>query len=551
MTDSPVRVRFAPSPTGYLHVGGVRTALFNWLYARKSGGAFILRIEDTDIQRNKEEATRIILDGLKWCGLDWDEGPDIGGPCGPYFQSQRLERYKEVAAALERAGRAYWAKKESAGPLPDWKIEKLKKQGQWDEDKAQAAADPRPALYLKLDLKGRQEVVFEDAVKDRLAKPADTYLEAGGATRDFVILRGNGMPVYNFACVVDDADMQISHVIRGDDHVENTFRQIFIYEALQSLPSPAAGEGRVASIPVFAHLPMIFNEEGKKISKRRDPVAITLYQNCGLLPEAFINFVALLGWSPGDDREMMPLHEIIREFSLDRVKNSAAQFALKRRRPPPVPAGGATTDPGIEAQIVEWLAECLVDSKLEWLNGEYMQKLPPDELLVRARPWLEKRGYVLSTKPPAWLKAVLALAQERSKTLKQLADKCQMFFKAPEKLDPNAVEKVLKRNDGLARLKEIREVLAGLQEWSAPALDLALKNFCEQKQQQLGNVAQPIRVALAGTAASPPIHDTLFLLGKDEALRRIDAAAAAVGSDALARAARPEPGPSRAQEDVR
>jgi glutamyl/glutaminyl-tRNA synthetase len=274
---------------------------------------------------------------------------------------------------------------------------------------------------------------------------------------------------------------------------------------------------------------MIFNEEGKKISKRRDPVAITLYQNCGLLPEAFINFVALLGWSPGDDRELMPLPEIIREFSLERVKNSPAQFALKRKRPPPVPAGGATTDPGIEALITEWLAECLVDSKLEWLNGEYLKKLAPDQLLARARPWLEKRGYDLSAKTPEWLKAVLALAQERSKTLKQLAEKCHLFFKAPEQLDPKAVEKVLKKNDGLSRLREIREVLAQIQDWSAPALDLALKTFCEQKQQQLGNVAQPIRVALAGVAASPPIHDTLYLLGKEETLRRIDAAVAHVG----------------------
>ncbi|MCY3020735.1 MAG: glutamate--tRNA ligase [Planctomycetota bacterium] len=517
MHPSSVRVRFAPSPTGYLHVGGVRTALFNWLYARKTGGKFVLRIEDTDIERNKEEATQIIIDGLKWCGLDWDEGPDVGGPYGPYYQSQRMGRYREVGEQLVKSGRAYWAKKESGGPPPEWRIEKLKKEGKWDEDWARAAADPNPALYLKPDLKGRSEMAFDDAVKGRIAKPAATWMEEDGKTaRDFVIMRGNGMPVYNFACVVDDVDMKISHAIRGDDHVENTFRQLFVYEALDHKP------------PVFAHLPMIFNEEGKKISKRRDPVAITLYQNCGLLPEAFVNFEALLGWSPGDEREMMPLQEITKEFSLDRIKASPAQFALKRKRPPPVPAGGATTDPAIEAQIVEWLAECLVGSKLEWLNGEYMKKLSLDELLARVAPFLAKCGYDLSDKAPGWLKAVLALGQERTKTLKQLAEKCSLFFKAPETLDPKAVEKFLKKNDGLALLKEVRGILARVAEWSAPALEQALQSFSEQKQRKFGDVAQPIRVAVVGVAASPPIHDTLYLLGQRETLRRIDAALAAV-----------------------
>ena len=513
MSNSSVRVRFAPSPTGYLHVGGVRTALFNWLYARKTSGKFILRVEDTDVQRNKDEATQIIIDGLKWCGLDWDEGPDVGGPYGPYYQSQRMDRYKHLGEELVKSGHAYWAKKEALGTLPDWKIEKLKKQGKWDEEKAQAASDPEPALYLKVDLKGRTELAFDDAVKGRLAKPAETWLEEDGKTgKDFVIMRGNGMPVYNFACVADDVDMKISHVIRGDDHVENTFRQIFIYEALGQKP------------PVFAHLPMIFNEEGKKISKRRDPVAITLYQNCGLLPEAFINFEALLGWSPGDGREMMPLSEIVREFSFERIKTASAQFTLSRKSPPPVPAGGATTDPEIEAQIVEWLSKSLVGSKLEWLNGEYMRKLTPDELLQRATPFLVKCGYDLTHISPGWLKSVLGMEQERSKTLKQVAENVALFLRPPTVLDPKAVEKVLKKNDGIALLREIRDVLANVEEWSGPALDQTLKDFCERKQQKMGNVAQPIRVALSGTTISPPIHDTLYLLGQQESLRRIDSA---------------------------
>lgn len=523
MSESTVRVRFAPSPTGYLHVGGVRTALFNWLYARKTKGKFILRIEDTDVQRNKEEATQIILDGLKWCGLNWDEGPDIGGPCGQYYQSQRIARYKEVAEELVKSGAAYWAKKEAGGPLPEWKIEKLKKQGKWDEEKAQAAGDPNPALYLKVDLKGRTEIAFDDAVKGRIAKPAETYQEepgadgAPGATKDFIIFRGNGMPVYNFACVVDDVDMRISHVIRGDDHVENTFRQLFIYEAWGK------------HIPVFAHLPMIFNEEQKKISKRRDPVAITLYQGCGLLPEAFVNFEALLGWSPGDDREVMSLEEMIREFSFERIKTSSAQFTLCRKRPPPVPAGGATTDAGLEAVIIDWMSESLVGSKLEWMNGEYMKKLTVDQLYERAKPFLQKQGYDLGHHAPGWLKGVLKLEQERSKTLKQLSENVKLFFVAPKELDAKAVEKFLKKNDGIAALKTARDLLAALPEWSGEAIDNALKQHCEAKQIKLGLVAQPIRVAIAGVAVSPPIHDTLQLLGQAETLKRIDHALSIAG----------------------
>jgi len=524
--SSTVRVRFAPSPTGYLHVGGVRTALFNWLYAKKTGGKFILRIEDTDVLRNKEEGIRIIMEGLKWCGLDWQEGPDIGGPFAPYLQSQRIERYKQVAAELEKSGMAYWAKKEAGGPMPDWKIEKLKKQGKWDEEKAQAASDPNPGLYLRIDLRGRSEITFQDAVKGSMSKPGETYLEPVDAasygntperlTKDFVIMRSNGMPVYNFACVVDDVDMEISHVVRGDDHVENTFRQMFIYEAWGKKP------------PVFAHLPMIFNEEGKKISKRRDPVAITLYQQCGLLPEAMIDFEALLGWSPGGDREILPIEEIIREFSFDRIKTAAAQFTLTRKTPPPVAAGGATTDPEIEAKIVDWLSQCLTGSKLEWINGEYMKKLTPAELLQRATPFLQKLGYDLSTQSPDSLQNVLKLEQERSKTLKQLAENVRLFFQAPAALDPKAVEKFLKKNDGLAMLKESRDVLAKIEEWSGQALELALNKLAEGKGQKFGNIAQPIRVAIAGVAVSPPIHDTIYLLGQQETLRRIDKALAEV-----------------------
>ncbi|MCZ7645594.1 MAG: glutamate--tRNA ligase [Planctomycetota bacterium] len=543
-----VRVRFAPSPTGYLHVGGIRTAIFNYFFARKLGGVFVLRIDDTDIKRHHDEAVQVILDGLKWMGLEWDEGPEKGGAYGPYFQGQRFERYKAVAKQLEDAGRAYWAKKEAPKELPAWKIEKLKKAGKWDEDRAEAAADPNPALYFKFHPGEPKEVVFRDAVWGEYRRPAEML-------DDYVILRGDGTPTYNFATVVDDIDMQISHVIRGEDHLANTPKQINLFEALG------------APLPVFAHLPMIHNDKAQKISKRRDPVAVTLYRDAGILPEALFNFLALLGWSPGDDRELMSKDEMTAAFDLERIKHAPAQFALARKRDLAEDAG--------EAERVGWLHESLPGTKLEWMNGEYLKKLPVDELLERVFPFLVNAGYPLRkgtyaifTLPhiegeseadkqvrfdealakaemepsifrtdtsgtdsnplenvivDGWLKRVLALEQERSRTLLGLAENVRLFFEPPKSYDSKAVAKFLEKNDGWAHLEAARALLGAASDWSPAALEQALNAYAESKGAKFGAVAQPLRVALAGVPVSPPIHDTLALLGKDEALRRIDA----------------------------
>lgn len=501
MSDLKPRVRFAPSPTGYLHVGGVRTAIFNYLFARKHGGTFILRIDDTDTKRNLEQATQIIIDGMKWVGLDWDEGPERGGNCGPYYQSQRFDRYKAAAERLEKSGRAYWAKKQIGDKLPDWKIEKMKKAGKWDEDMAKASQDPNPALYFKIHEGEPQDVMLEDAVWGRYSRPADVL-------NDYVLLRGDGTPTYNFATVVDDIEMGITHIIRGEDHLANTPKQINLYKALG------------APLPQFAHLPMIHNDKGEKISKRRDPVAVTLYQASGVLPEALFNFLALLGWSPGDDREILSKDEMIAAFSLERIKLAPAQFTLARKRDLKPEAD--------DAERAAWLAESLPGTKLEWMNGEYMKKSPLARLTADARPFLEQQGYDLSSIAPDRLEKIVSLEQERSRSLRQLAENLRMFFKAPDAYDPKAVEKVLRKGDGLAMLKDVRAMLDAQGDWLPHALEEALKKFMEAKNTKFGNVAQPIRVALSGTTVSPQIHDTLAVLGKAEALARIDKALAAV-----------------------
>jgi glutamyl-tRNA synthetase len=497
------RVRFAPSPTGYLHVGGVRTALTNWLFARQTGGTFILRIEDTDAARNREKAVRLILDELRRLGLDWDEGPEVGGPCGSYFQSERMDVYRKAMDQLLASGRAYWAKKEAAGPLPEWKVEKLKKAGQWDEERAAAATDPKEALYLKVDLKGRAELTFGDLIKGEMRKPADTY-------EDFVIARSNGMPVYNFACVVDDSAMGITHVLRGDDHVENTFRQILIAEALE------------APVPRFGHLPMIFNEQGQKLSKRRDPVAVTTFFACGILPEALFNYETLLGWSPGDDREFMKREEIVAAFSLERVKKSPAMFTLNRKREMPVlrldgEGNLDLTDP----LLVEWLSEALVNSKLEWLNGEHWKALSPAERLHRTQPFFAAAGYPLETRDRAWLSAVVEAVGERARTAKRMAEQAAVFFQAPREYNAKDVEKFLNKNNGWDLLAALRDRLSALSEWTAALLEETVQKISEERGLKTMAAAQPLRVALVGRAVSPAIGVTTFLVGREETVRRI------------------------------
>jgi len=430
--NDPVRVRFAPSPTGFLHIGGVRTALYNWLYARHTGGKFILRVEDTDRERSTEEAVRVILDGLAWLGLDWDEGP--------VFQSKRMGLYEEAARRLEADGRAYRSTKGAEG-------------------KGEA---------LVFRVPGRVTLEFDDAVLGKIRFERE-------AIEDFVLVRSTGMPTYNFACVVDDAEMGITHVVRGTDHVSNTPRQLLVYQALDLAP------------PTFAHIPMIVNEEGRKYSKRDGAVAVTDYAADGYLPEAMVNFLALLGWSPGGDREILPLEEIVKEFDLARVRKTPSQFDR---------------------------------TKFEWMNGKYIDALGDDEFIARAKPFMDAAGLDVSAKDAAWLARLAGLTKERVRTLKGLPDDTRFFF--TNDLPPTEkAQKQLAKEDAGRVLEVAAGALGACEPFTAAALEPALRGAAKEAGFGFKKLAQTIRAAVTGTTISPPIFDTLELLGREAALARL------------------------------
>jgi glutamyl-tRNA synthetase len=435
-----IRVRFAPSPTGDLHVGGVRTALYNFLFARHEKGTFVLRIEDTDQKRNREESLATIKEGLAWCGLSWDEGP--------HYQSLRLERYRELASNLEKDNRAYW---------------------QVDPEKGKA-------LYFRID---RGPCAWDDLVHG--PSRMDTTKD-----NDLVIIKSDGFPTYNFAVVVDDHDMEISHVLRGDEHYSNTPKQISLYRALGWEP------------PKFGHMPLIFAPDGTKLSKRETekynamglPVTVGDCRRLGYLPEAMVNFLALLGWSPGNDLELMTLPEMVEKFTIDRIGNTPAKF--------------------------------LVD-KLLFMNAHYIKKAPIDKLVELCRPYLEK-AYDLSNRPAGKIRTAVAQQQDRLKRLDEIV-KLTGFYFAPVTYDPAAVEKWL-TNGGFDVVRELRGELERAPDFSRERIETILKSVAGKRATKLGNVAQPLRVAVTGTAQSPPIHDVLDLLGRDEVLKRIDGALA-------------------------
>lgn len=432
-----VRVRMAPSPTGSFHIGTARTALYNWLFARHHGGTFILRIEDTDRERSTEEAVRVILDSMGWLGLGWDEGP--------HFQSQRVDVYKNSAEKLLAAGKA-----------------RLDDLGRPEKGKAVVFEVPQ------------KDVVFDDLVKGTIRKAAKDL------DPHIVLMRADGTPTYNFACVADDIDMAITHVIRGDDHVANTWKQLLVYEALEAKP------------PLFAHLPMIHNTRGRKLSKRDGAVAVTDYRRMGYLPEALANFLALLGWSPGDDTELMSREELTRRFDLDRVKSSPSQFDFE---------------------------------KFEWMNGRHIAGTSPEELASLVKPFIEEAG--LRAPSDEWLSGLVRIQRERMRTLRDLAEAARYFF--VEEVEPDGkARKLLARPGAAEALKAAREALAGLEPFEAPRIEAELRTLAESLSVGMGKVAQAVRAAVTGRAASPPIGETCELIGRKRCLARIDRALAAL-----------------------
>ena len=480
MTDAP-RVRFAPSPTGYLHVGGARTALFNWLYARGQGGTFVLRIEDTDRERSSDEMTQAILDGMAWLGLEWDEGP--------YHQADGFDRHSaDVDRLLERelAYRCFCTPEELAA-----KREELKNEYRYDRacyhvhaeesDRRAAAGEPFTVRFRVPE--GTTE--WDDVVHG-----VTTFDNA--SIEDFIILRTAGTPIYNLAVVSDDVDMRITHVVRGDDHIANTPKQILLYRALG------------APVPIFGHLPMILGPDGKKLSKRHGATAVGDYAGMGVLPEALFNFLALLGWNPGDEREVMGEAELVEAFSLERINKKAAVFDTE---------------------------------KLLWMNGQYLARKPAEEVLALVGPELVAEGLVSPADVearPEWLLTLVDLLKVRIRATTEFAKQARPLLGDVVEYDEAAVAKQWRDPATAERLRAVREALAAVEPWTPEAIEPVLREVAERLGVGLGKVAQPLRVALTGSAASPGIDQVLWLMGREKALRRVDAAVSRIESSGAA-----------------
>lgn len=455
-----VITRFAPSPTGYLHVGGARTALYSWLYARKNQGKFILRIEDTDLERSTPESVQAILDAMEWLGLHYDEGP--------YYQTKRFDRYREVAEQLLKEGKAYrcYCSKE--------RLEKLREEQMLNKEKprydgfCRNLTEPKEGPYVIRFKNPENGVVeFDDLIRGPL-KFSNTELD------DLIIARSDGTPTYNFTVVVDDWDMKITHVIRGDDHINNTPRQINILRALGAIP------------PLYAHVSMILGSDGKRLSKRHGAVSVMQYRDEGFLPEALLNYLVRLGWSYGD-QEVFSIPELIKLFDIRGINRAPAAFNPE---------------------------------KLLWLNQYYIKACDPAHVAKELKWHMDKLG-IDTTNGPALVEVVKAQA-ERAKTLKEMAEKSQIFYTDIQYND-EAVKKNL-TTDILPALKDIREGLANLNEWNKEFIHQVIVGTAEKLGLKMGKIAQPVRVAVTGDTISPPIDVTLFLLGNKRVIERLDGA---------------------------
>lgn len=486
MSDKPVRVRFAPSPTGKLHIGGARTAIYNWAFARANGGTFILRIDDTDPTRSTDENTQVILRAMRWLGLDWDEGPEVGGDYGPYFQTERLDVYRDAARKLVDEGRAYYC-----FCTPE-KLEADRKAAQERHDpfqgyqrtcrdidpaEAQRRVDAGEPYTIRIKVpQDRGDVVVHDAVH------GDVTFNARELD-DFIIFRSDGTPTYNFATVVDDADMGITHIIRGDDHLSNTPRQVMVYEALG------------APVPVFAHISMILGADGKKLSKRHGATSVEEYRDAGYLSDAFVNYLALLGWALDGETTIVPRDVLASRFSLDHVSKNPATF-----------------DP----------------EKLDWVNGQYLQAMDDStfssEVLM---PQLVAAGLETEGAPAhdsAWYDLLSSLLKPRTTLAPQVVEKARFLYEGDEvTLDEKSVSKNIAKEGVSTCLEAAREALEAIDAdgWHAEAIDAALEELPERLGVGKRKVFQAVRVAECGNQVSPPLGASMELLGRDASLARL------------------------------
>ena len=439
-----IRVRFAPSPTGYLHIGGARTALFNWLFARHHGGKFVLRIEDTDRTRNTEEAAVAIYEGLRWLGLDWDEGPHVGGDYGPYLQSERTDIYERHLKQLQDGGHIF----EDAG-----------------------------ALRFRSP---REHVVVNDLVCGKI----DFDLTNPGTHPDMTIRRPDGSWIFHFVNVIDDIEMKISHVIRGEDHLSNTPKHIELYRALG------------ATTPHFAHIPLILNRDGSKMSKRDEGARVATYMEQGYAPEAVRNYLCLLGWSPKDNREKIDIDEIVRLFELEKINRRNAAFDL---------------------------------DKCFWLNGQYIAQMSLERFMELARPFLEKDGIKVSDQD--YLRAVLAIVKEKIKLLSDVSEWTRYFFTEKYEFDAAAVQKVFGKPEAAERLIALRGEFAKIDNWNLEKIESILKTLAQKLGCKTGDLVHPARVAVSGRSVGPSLYHMLEVMGKERVLARFDRTIARLGAE--------------------
>jgi glutamyl-tRNA synthetase len=477
-----IRVRFAPSPTGFLHVGSARTFLFNWLYARHTGGTMVLRVDDTDVERNTQASLNSIFEGLRWLDLGWDE---------EYKQSERLQLHHDAANAIFQKGVAYrdftpaqGGERESFGSDGPWLFNAGMRELSKEESDRRAASGEKFALRFRVPRDTKREVAFKDAVYGDQAKSTADI-------EDFALLRSDGMPTYHLASCADDGDLRISHIIRGQDHLTNTFKHILIFQAL------------AAELPQFAHLPLLIAPDGTKLSKRKHGpvVSVTTYRDAGFLPEAFMNFLSLLGWSPKDNREVLSRQELVDAFSLEGINRANAVVNFKE----PATQPDDTFDP-----------------KALWLNAEHLRALPVEELARRLQPIVEEKGFHV---PQEKMLQITRLVRERIRLLNEvmsvadfiLADELPPYDHAeliPQKGDANMAVSVLKR---------AREILANT-EFTHDSLEQALRAASQELKIKAGQMFQPIRVAVCGRKNAPPLFETLEVLGKDKVIARLDQA---------------------------
>ncbi|MGI6641713.1 MAG: glutamate--tRNA ligase [Limnochordia bacterium] len=480
---SKVRVRFAPSPTGFLHVGGARTALYNWLFARHHGGTFVLRIEDTDLARSTEESVRGILDGMRFLGLDWDEGPEVGGEYGPYFQTERLELYHKYVQQLMEVGRAYECFCTPEELEAQRQAQREQKLDIHYDGRCRHLTEEQKAAYRA---EGRKPVVRFVSEKEGQTEIPDlirgSVVFQNSQIDDFVIVKSDGVPTYNYAVVIDDALMEITHVVRGEDHIPNTPKQIQLYKAL-GFP-----------IPEFAHIPMILGSDKTRLSKRHGATSVMQFHDEGYLADAMVNYLALLGWGYDDSQTLFSRDELIEKFSLERVSKNPAVFDFQ---------------------------------KLQWMNGVYIRELTLDEFYDHAFPHLQKAGLVPaepSEEEQQLIKTVLKELQSRVKLISEVVEMSRYFFTDDFPYNEEAVRKVLGKGDAKGVLEYLRAALASVSSFSHEELEPVFNGAMEEFDLKLGKVIQPLRVAVTGTNVSPGIYEVLEIVGQQRTLARIDRA---------------------------